>query len=129
VAPIFQPETIAAAVYQAARTAPRELWVGRSAVQAIVANFIAPGLLDRLLARTATRGQMSDEPAVPNAPDNLFEPFLRDAGAHGRFDHRSVERAYSVSSTAVRTATGLAALGIFGGAFTYLMSRLRHGRP
>jgi short-subunit dehydrogenase len=86
VAPVFQPETIAHAIYEAALAAPREVWLGRSTVKAIVADIAAPGLLDRVLARLAIAGQEDTEPARPERPDNLFAAVATDAGAHGRFD-------------------------------------------
>ena len=57
VPPIYQPEIPAEAVYWAAHHHRRELWVGYSAVQAILGNMIAPSLADRYLARTAFSGQ------------------------------------------------------------------------
>ena len=51
VPPIFQPEVGAEAIYFAAHNPRREFYVGLPSVEAIVANKIAPGLLDRYLAR------------------------------------------------------------------------------
>src|SRR5437016_9814987 len=51
VPPIFQPEVGAQAIYWAAHHPRREFYVGFPSVKAIVANKIAPGLLDRFLAR------------------------------------------------------------------------------
>jgi NAD(P)-dependent dehydrogenase (short-subunit alcohol dehydrogenase family) len=47
VPPIFQPEVAAEAVYWAAHHGRDELWVGFSAVKAIVGNKIIPRALDR----------------------------------------------------------------------------------
>ena len=86
VPPIFQPELAAEAIVWAANNPRRELWVGWPAVQAIVGDKLAPGLLDRYLARTAYDAQMLDDPVEPDRPDNLFEPVPGEFGAHGRFD-------------------------------------------
>ena len=51
VPPIFQPEVAAEAIYFAAHNPRREFYVGLPSVKAIVANKIAPGLLDHFLAR------------------------------------------------------------------------------
>jgi NAD(P)-dependent dehydrogenase (short-subunit alcohol dehydrogenase family) len=83
---IFQPEVAAEALYYAARHPRRELWVGLPAVQAILGQRIVPGLLDRLLARSAYGGQLDDEPPPPERRDNLHAPVPGDRGAHGRFD-------------------------------------------
>ena len=86
VPPIFQPELAAEAIVFAAHARRREIYVGKSSLQAIVANKIMPGLLDRYLASSGYSGQSTDEPVPPDAPDNLYEPVPRDYGAHGRFD-------------------------------------------
>ncbi len=89
VPPIYQPEMAAAAIVWAARRPRRELWVGGPAVRAILAQHVAPGLADRLAARRAWDGQMTEEPLPAYHRDNLFEPVPGDHGAHGRFDVRA----------------------------------------
>jgi NADP-dependent 3-hydroxy acid dehydrogenase YdfG len=94
VAPIYQPEVAArAVVYAADHPRRREYWVGGSTVGTLVANAIAPGLLDRYLARTGYAGQQTGERRDPGQPVNLWAPVDgeggQDAGAHGRFDDRS----------------------------------------
>ena len=83
---IFQPEIAAQAIYFAATHRRREVWVGAPAVQAILGTRVFPGLLDRLLGRTAVDGQHTDEPLPAQRPDNLYSPVAGDHGAHGRFD-------------------------------------------
>ena len=108
VPPIFQPEVAARAVLLAVDGRRREVWAGMSAVKAIVANKLVPGLLDRYLARVGYEKQLTDEPARPDAPDNLFEPVSGDHGAHGRFDARASGR--SPELVASRHRLGLLAL-------------------
>jgi short-subunit dehydrogenase len=74
VAPIFQPEVGARAIYFAAFHKRRNVWVGFPTIKAILADRIAPGLLDRYLAKAGYSGQLSQEPLAENAPANLFEP-------------------------------------------------------
>ena len=50
---VFDPDVAADAVWRALREAPRELWVGGSAIEAMTGQLIAPALLDRYLARAA----------------------------------------------------------------------------
>jgi NAD(P)-dependent dehydrogenase (short-subunit alcohol dehydrogenase family) len=93
VPPIFQPEAIAHEIVRAARDAPRELWIGRSALKAIIGTMLLPRLGDRILAHEGYQGQMTTEPARQDRPDNLFHPVSGDPGPHGRFGdlaHRSV---------------------------------------
>ncbi|MGH2904936.1 MAG: SDR family oxidoreductase [Solirubrobacteraceae bacterium] len=88
VPPIYQPEIPAEAVYWAAHHRRRELWVGYSAVEAILASKLAPSVLaDRYLARTAISGQqVKDMPVRGERFGNLFEPVEGDAATHGIFD-------------------------------------------
>jgi NAD(P)-dependent dehydrogenase (short-subunit alcohol dehydrogenase family) len=92
VPPIFQPEVAANAVVWAARHPQRQLMVGWPTIKAIVGNAVAPGLADRILARDGYDAQQTDEPAVPDRPDNLFEPVAGLQEAHGPFDARSHQR-------------------------------------
>jgi hypothetical protein len=125
VPPIFQPEVAAEAIYYAAHSRRREIWVGRSTVKAIAANKIVPGLLDRYLAKTGYASQQTDEPVAAHRPNNLFHPLLGDAGAHGSFD----SRAESVSPHLwVNTHRGLAvligtAIGAAAGAAAFRLRR------
>jgi short-subunit dehydrogenase len=87
VPPIYQPEIPAEAVYWAAHHHRRELWVGYSAVQAILGTMLAPSLADRYLARTAFSGQqVQDMPVSADRPDNLLSPLPQMAATHGIFD-------------------------------------------
>ncbi|MFZ0917470.1 MAG: SDR family oxidoreductase [Candidatus Udaeobacter sp.] len=89
VPPIFQPEVAAEAIYFAAENPRREFYVGLPSVKAIVANKIAPGLLDHMLARTGYDSQQYDGSEDPNRPNNLWQPVPGDRGAHGAFDARA----------------------------------------
>lgn len=88
---VFQPEVAADAIHWAAHHRRRELYVGLPTVQAVVANKIVPGWLDRYLGRKGYRGQQTAESKEPDAPDNLWKPVLGDHGAHGRFDERATQ--------------------------------------
>jgi NAD(P)-dependent dehydrogenase (short-subunit alcohol dehydrogenase family) len=114
VAPIFQPEVAARAVLFAADSRRREVWVGRSTVLSILGNRLVPGLLDHYLARTGYSAQLSEEPADPNAPDNLMAPVPGDHGTHGRFDARATDSAPQLWATRHRTAlvSSLSALAL-----------------
>jgi short-subunit dehydrogenase len=91
VPPIYQPEVAARAIADAAEHPRRETWVGLPTVLTIVGNAIAPGLVDRYLARTNIKAQqVPDRPIDPHQRrDNLFAPPPGDPGAHGIFDARA----------------------------------------
>jgi short-subunit dehydrogenase len=117
VAPIFQPEVAARAIFFAVTHKRRDVWVGWPTVKAILANRVAPGLLDRYLAKVGYSGQLADKPTAPDAPANLFEPVPGDYSAHGRFDDQARNRSgemftdrHKAAFLTVAAAIGLAAL-------------------
>ena len=116
--PIYQPEVAAEAIVFAAHARRREVWVGKSAIQAIVANKIIPGLLDRYLANIGYTSQMADQRVAPDRQDNLFDPVPGDHGAHGRFDDQA--KGHSVALELVKNRGwvmgGIAAAAVFAGA-------------
>lgn len=89
VPPIFDPDIAADAIVFAATHHRREVYVGFPTVKAILANKVAPGLVDRFLGRTGYKSQQTDEPEDPKRRNNLFEPVPGDFGAHGNFSERS----------------------------------------
>ncbi len=115
VPPIFQPEVAADAIYFAAHHRRRSIWVGGPTVKAIVADKIAPGLLDHLLARNGYHSQQTDEPENPDRPNNLFQPVDADGrgdfGAHGDFDQRASSRSTELAVAKARPWLEAAAIG------------------
>lgn len=90
VPPIYQPEIAAKAVlYAADRPRRREYWVGGSTVGTLIGNALAPGLLDRYLARTGFSAQQDDRPDPHSGKGNLRTPLDgvdgHDYTAHGSF--------------------------------------------
>jgi hypothetical protein len=125
VPPIFQPEVPARAIVDAAlHPRHREVWVGMPTWKAIVANKLAPGLLDRYLARTGYSGQLTDEALPPDAPANLFATADGDYGAHGRFDDRARAVSYQAEMSRHRGAFALGIIGVCAGV-AVVLSRLR----
>jgi len=97
VPPIYQPEVAARGVlYAADHPKRREYWVGASTMGTLAANAVAPGLLDRYLARTGYSSQQTDQDRSPDQAINLWEPADgadgKDYGAHGVFDAKAVGR-------------------------------------
>ena len=124
VAPIYQPEVAARAIFFAATHKRRQIWLGYPTVQAILANRIAPGLIDRYLASSGYKGQLTNEPTGPDAPANLFESVPGPYGAHGRFDAHAKTRSWEMFTDRHRAVFwGAAALGL--GATITLLARRR----
>ena len=76
-----------------------------------MANRIAPGLIDRYLARVGYSGQLSAEAAAGDAPNNLFHPVPGPYGAHGGFDDRARTHSWEVFTSRHRNAMW-AAIGL-----------------
>lgn len=104
VPPIFQPEIPARAIYFAAFHPRRQIWLGFPTVKAILANRIAPGLIDRYLASAGYSGQLTDETEPADAPNNLFTPVPGPYGAHGRFDNRARDTSWEMFTSFHRNA-------------------------
>ncbi|WP_441953826.1 SDR family oxidoreductase [Nocardia sp. 2TAF39] len=93
VPPIYQPEIVADAIaFAAAHPRRKQYWIGASTVGTVLAQRLAPAVLDRYLARTGYSSQQTDTEDVERA-DNLWRPVDRaggpDFGAHGGFDERA----------------------------------------
>jgi NAD(P)-dependent dehydrogenase (short-subunit alcohol dehydrogenase family) len=108
VPPIFQPEVAAEAIYFAAHNPRREFYIGLPTVKAIVADKIAPALVDHYLARTGYESQQYDGAEDPNRPDNLWQPVPGDHGAHGAFDSRASNWSPQLWASEHRGLIGLA---------------------
>jgi NAD(P)-dependent dehydrogenase (short-subunit alcohol dehydrogenase family) len=116
VPPIFEPEVAARAVLWAAdHPQRREYWVGGPTVGTLVANAIAPGLLDRYLARTGFSSQQTSQPRDPDQPQNLWTPADgprgEDFGAHGQFDDRATSRSWQLWASQHHGAVGAGLAG------------------
>jgi hypothetical protein len=92
VPPIFQPEVAAKAIEYAATHRRREVLVAWPTVKAVYGERVAPGLLDRYLARIGYDAQQTDEPLGGEREGNLFDPVPGEFSAHGRFDDRAKKR-------------------------------------
>jgi NAD(P)-dependent dehydrogenase (short-subunit alcohol dehydrogenase family) len=130
VPPIYQPEVAAEAIVWAADHPRRELSVGLMNSVVLMGNKVAPGIGDWYLARTGYDSQMTDEPADPGRPDNLWEPLPGDHGAHGDFDHMAYDYSLQLKANMHRgplmlaAVAGAALIGI-----TSLLGRNGHRPP
>ncbi|MEO9174044.1 MAG: SDR family oxidoreductase [Gaiellales bacterium] len=117
VAPIYQPEVPAEAVYWAAHHRRRELDVGGSAVKAIFGNRLSPRAADWYLARTGYASQQIKGMPVDGRPDNLFDPVDDEAATHGMFDAQAHGRSYQLWANIHRPAiAGVLAAAVAAGA-------------
>jgi NAD(P)-dependent dehydrogenase (short-subunit alcohol dehydrogenase family) len=118
VAPIYEPEVAARGICHALdHPRRRERWVGASTALTIMANAVAPALLDRYLARTGFKAQLTDQ-ADSGIAGNLWQPrdSGEDAGSHGSFDdsawrHSAEQWCARHPAVAGGTTVGAAVLG------------------
>lgn len=126
VPPIYQPEVAARAiVYAAEHPERKEYWVGTSTAATLLAQRVAPALVDRYLARTGIKSQQTDE-QQPSGVSNLWEPADedKDYGAHGTFDGRSHGRSPQVWLSQHRGAVlAGAAVGVAAAALVRRLGR------
>lgn len=99
VPPVYQPEVAARAIVHAASHGRRrEYWVGGPTAATLIANALAPGLLDRYLARNVFDAQQDErqDERERGGPGNLWSPadgpHGHDFGARGRFDDEAVSK-------------------------------------
>jgi short-subunit dehydrogenase len=123
VPPIFQPEVAAEAIVFAAHARRREVYVGGSTAAAIVANKLAPSLLDRFLAWRGYGSQLDRGLDDADRADNLFTAVAGDHGAHGRFDRRSHARSTELWAARNRDLLVAGGLGLAGLAMGLLLGR------
>jgi NAD(P)-dependent dehydrogenase (short-subunit alcohol dehydrogenase family) len=129
VPPIYQPEVAARAVlYAADHPRRREYWVGATTMATLIANAVAPGVLDRYLARTGFDAQQTDQPKPPDQPANLWQPADGDGGhdfgAHGLFDDQAHPHSPQVWASQHHGVLAGAGAGLVVGAVA--LARWRH---
>ncbi|MFF2350971.1 SDR family oxidoreductase [Kitasatospora sp. NPDC058115] len=132
VAPVYQPEVAARAVrFAADHPGRREYWVGASTVATLLANAVAPGLLDHYLARTGRSAQQEDRPRRVQDRANLWEPADDDVdhGARGRFDDEAHARSPQLWASQHRALLAAAGSGLLGTAGLALARGSRRSRP
>jgi NAD(P)-dependent dehydrogenase (short-subunit alcohol dehydrogenase family) len=113
--PLYQPELAARGIVFALDHPRRDVYVGDTTVQALYAQRFVPGLFDRWLARNAWEGQLdANDPDDPKRPSNLWESVPGDWDAHGRFDHRAIDRSAQFWVTRHRPAVAAMAAGVAG---------------
>ncbi|MBP0456849.1 SDR family oxidoreductase [Streptomyces montanisoli] len=90
VPPVFQPELPARGIVFLAEHPRRNMWVGASTAAVILAERLAPKLVDIYLGRTAVKSQQTGKDA-PRFEPNLDRPSDAEAdqGAHGAFDDQA----------------------------------------
>jgi short-subunit dehydrogenase len=89
VPPVYAPEVAARSIVRAALHPRRQKILGSFNTFLVLANKVAPGVVDHYVARTAIGSQQADEAADPDRPADLWhsvdDPPGTDRGARGIF--------------------------------------------
>jgi hypothetical protein len=127
VAPIYQPGVAAKGVLFAADHPDRHnYYVGISTSLTVLANKLAPGLLDRYLAKTGYESQqMTGDPVDPDRQDNLFHPVPGMAGEHGIFDDRAWSHSPQLWATTHKSLLAAGTAAVAGAAVASRIVRNR----
>lgn len=125
VPPVYQPEVAARGVVWAVDHHRREVFVGGSTVATVLANKLAPGLVDRYLARTNVEAQQMDEPPAADRPDNLLAAVDGHHEAHGIFDDEAHGRSVQLEISMRRPWASAVTAGVAALAFSLGRRRKR----
>ena len=107
--PIYAPTVAADAVQRVIEKGSREVFVGRSIMTLIFANFVLPDWMDHKMASSGADMQKSDTPDAPQ-PGNLFGPVDHEGSAEGSYADRASDRGLILDADRTRK------LVFFGGA-------------
>ncbi|MCU0683029.1 MAG: SDR family oxidoreductase [Polyangiaceae bacterium] len=131
--PVYAPDVVATAILSCAERPVREVTVGGGGRVQTALGSIAPGLTDKLMAKTMFSAQRSELP--PRRSNALYGPRPYDGGERGDYQGH-VMRSSAFTAARLHPLTALAALAglslaAFGSlrAFRPRHARPRHGRP
>jgi NAD(P)-dependent dehydrogenase (short-subunit alcohol dehydrogenase family) len=116
--PMYEPDVVADCVLYAASHPARDLYAGGAGKALAVSQIVAPGMVDRALARVGIPLQKTDEPA--SVDDALQTPRNAEDRTQGDFSDQArrfslytwLETHPVVTRAAGLTATGLVGLGL-----------------
>ncbi len=114
VAPVYQPEIVAAAIHLAALRGRPEMVVSGTATAFSIAARLSPRLIAFAMTRLGLDGQLSDDPEVARLEQpTLFAPSAEASPVHGPFGRRARQR--SVQVWLSRHGRALLGLGLLVG--------------
>ncbi len=109
--PVYQPEIIAAGIYQAAMTGCPEVIVSGTALAFSLATRVSPRLVAYLMSRLGFDGQLTRDPGHASLEQpTLFEPADHASPVHGAFGGRARRRSLYQWFTHQSRAAGALAL-------------------
>ena len=128
VPPIYQPENVAEAVIKLIEDQSREVLVGKSVVQILTGEVLAPDAMDYVLSKQGWDGQQAEKPkTAENERGNLYHSSAIDAAAHGTFDDKAKENALILDADNTRAGMMIAGIGALVGLGALLGRSLSKG--
>lgn len=111
--PVYQPSVVAEVILHAAQHPTREITAGGAAQAFILSRRLSPALTDAVVRRTMVKGQQTNEPKAPDAPDNMFQPIDNRGRVGGDFSAQAKGKSlgnYLETHSTARKALKAAAL-------------------
>lgn len=105
--PFYRPSVVADCVLYAAEHPVRDLYAGGAARSMVTLQMLAPGLVDKALARFGIPAERTGEPASADGSGNLFAP-RDDERAEGDFTRRARPSLYTWARTRPKAAAASA---------------------
>ncbi|AGP42075.1 SDR family oxidoreductase [Sorangium cellulosum] len=90
--PVYPPERVARAIVRLARAPRREVFVGSAARQLSLLSLVAPGLAERLLARSVDQLHLKHDRTAYATNGNLFTPLPEGTTVSGGWKPRGKKR-------------------------------------
>jgi hypothetical protein len=125
--PIYPVSLVTDAILYAAEHPAREIVVGGSGKMMLFNQRLAPRFTDAVMERIGFKGQRTDEPKSPGAPDNLYGPISGYDRVEGDFGDQAGVTG-TIAAIEQNPAARIAAAGLALGALALLVSRSRHAR-
>ncbi len=120
VAPVYQPEVVAAAIHLAATRGQPEMVVSGTAAAFSIAARISPRLIAFAMTRLGLDGQLTYDPEVARLErPTLFAPSAEASRVHGPFGRRARQR--SIQVWLCRNGRALLGLGVLAGAAAWVI--------
>ncbi|MEU2559809.1 SDR family oxidoreductase [Streptomyces longispororuber] len=108
--PVYSPERVARAVVDLVRTPRREVVVGPLGRSMVWQSRVAPGTVERMMARQADKTHLSREESAPAGHGNLHVPAPGEGAVHGGWGgrRRTALRRLALAAGVTGAAVGVA---------------------
>lgn len=108
--PVYSPERVARTIVDLVRVPRREVVVGPMGRSAVWQSRVAPGLVERMMARQVDKSHLSRKEPAPVGHGNLHVPAPGEGAAHGGWGgrRRTAMRRLTTATLLAGAAAGVA---------------------